>query len=131
MCYELLDTEKNYFNILQAIVTVFQKPLEMLNYLDATEMKHIFGNVQPLVDVHEQIYSQLQNLIEIDWREENTIASVFIEHVCNKCFVFLFSFSPFARTGHLTRQPIDSSITDCVSGSLGLQFLCSFKHTRH
>lgn len=81
ICYELLETEKNYVNILRAIVNVFQKPLERLNYLDATEMKHIFGNVQPLVDVHEQIYSSLQNLIELGWCEENTIASVFIEHV--------------------------------------------------
>lgn len=84
VCYELLDTEKNYVNILRAIVNVFQKPLERLNYLDATEMKHIFGNVQPLVDVHERIYSQLQNLIDIDWKEENSIATVFIEHVSTR-----------------------------------------------
>ena len=105
MCYELLDTEKNYFNILQAVVNVFQKPLEMLSYLDATEMKHIFGNVQPLVDVHEQIYSQLQNLIEISWREENTIATVFIEHVSALPVLFLFFFLFFlilSQLGYLT-----------------------------
>lgn len=109
VCYELLETEKNYSNILNAIVNVFQKPLERLNYLDATEMKHIFGNVQPLLDVHEQIYSQLQNLIEIDWREENIIASVFIENVSALFVLYFFSF--------FVSSPLDSCLSLCVSGS--------------
>ena len=73
MCLELLDTERNYLNILKAIMSVFAEPLRQLLaeqqkmsdmdfqknmtpvYLDKTEMDTIFGNVQPLVHVHEQI----------------------------------------------------------------------------
>lgn len=94
MCLELLETERNYLNILKAIWTVFAEPLRKLlandmdpqtaTYLDKTEMDTIFGNVPALVDVHEQIYGELADLIETNWKEESQIGKVFLKHVSSE-----------------------------------------------
>lgn len=102
VCLELLDTERNYLNILKAIVAVFEEPLrQMLKIseeqqkmsdidaqknnspacLDKTEIDTIFGNVGPLVRVHEKIYAELVNLIETNWTENSQIGKVFVTHV--------------------------------------------------
>ena len=80
VCLELLDTEQNYLNLLRAIVEVFQKPLEDLNYLDATDMKTIFGNIPPLLELHESLCKELNELIS-KWKETNSIGQAFIKHV--------------------------------------------------
>lgn len=81
---ELLNTERNYRNVLRTIQNVFHKPLEegcSKPYLDPTEMKTIFGNVGPVLEVHETICSRLEILIEKDWKESNCIGQVFIDNV--------------------------------------------------
>lgn len=95
----MLDTERNYVNILNAIITVFAEPLRALldehleavradpmkkaapMYLDKTEMDTIFGNVRPLAEAHEHIFRELQDLIENNWHESNLIGKVFVKHV--------------------------------------------------
>lgn len=99
VCLELLETERNYVNILKAIITVFAEPLrELLDehlkaaeaepmkknvpmYLDKTEMDTIFGNVRPLAQAHEKIVAELEDLIENNWHESNLIGKVFVKHV--------------------------------------------------
>ena len=98
VCLELLETERNYLNILKAIISVFADPLKELlqdhlrtadtelkksspAYLDKTELDTIFGNVPPLVQVHDSIHAELQELIDSNWHESNRIGRVFVTHV--------------------------------------------------
>lgn len=94
---ELLDTERNYLNILKVIMSVFADPLRKLlieqqnemdpqknatiTYLDKTELDTIFGNVPDLVRVHEKIYNELEDLIQSNWNEQSQIGKVFLKHV--------------------------------------------------
>lgn len=89
VCKELLDTERNYLNILRAIEHVFHEPLTKSDHLDATELKIIFGNVTPLLEVHTLIYRELEELIENNWKETNEIGKVFLKYVSYQVFVLL------------------------------------------
>lgn len=91
ICMELLETEKNYLEVLRVIVNIFYKPLEdqsNLNQndpnkrplLDNTERKIIFGNIPPILEIHEGIYSDLQKTIE-KWDENCSIGNIFIKYV--------------------------------------------------
>lgn len=55
MFSELVQTEENFVNILRTIVDVFKTPLEtdpkMRELLNQTQMKIIFGNVPPILQV--------------------------------------------------------------------------------
>lgn len=82
VCMELMTTERNYLNILKAIQKVFHEPLiPKVDHLDATELKIIFGNVPPLIEVHSLICQELEALIDINWNENNEIGKVFLRHV--------------------------------------------------
>lgn len=77
-----MTTERNYLNILKAIQKVFHEPLiPKVDHLDATELKIIFGNVPPLIEVHSLICQELEALIDINWNENNEIGKVFLRHV--------------------------------------------------
>ena len=103
ICLELLDTEKNYLEILRVIVNIFYKPLEEPTtdkqyLLDNTERKIIFGNLPPILEIHEGIYSDLERTIE-NWKENCSIGDVFIKYVScfnklkKKFYQFIFSSS--------------------------------------
>jgi hypothetical protein len=109
VCFELLDTERNYVNILNAIMSVFADPLRqhlaeqvkaaesdpLKNitpaYLDKTELDVIFGKVPALVQVHQQIFKELENLIETKWEENCRIGKVFLKHVSLVLLFILFT----------------------------------------
>lgn len=78
---ELYSTEANYVEILRKMVHEIQKPLEEKKYLDAAEMKIIFGNLPALLECHENIYNDLDFLIGKNWDESNKIGDVFVKHV--------------------------------------------------
>lgn len=74
-------TEGNYVEILRKMVHEIQRPLEEKKYLDTAEMKIIFGNLLPLLECHENIYRDLDDLINRNWDENNKIGDVFAKHV--------------------------------------------------
>ena len=96
ICLELLDTEKNYLEILRVIVNIFYKPLDVKTpdeptatidkpyLLDNTERKIIFGNIPPILAIHEEIYSDLEKTMK-NWNENCSIGEVFIKHVSVAC----------------------------------------------
>ena len=82
---ELLDTEKNYVEILETIIEVFKKPLEDVNgvsgsLLDPTEVKIIFGNVPPIHDIHFDLLVQLKSAA-LNWREDISVGALILKHV--------------------------------------------------
>ncbi|RWS12216.1 Protein ECT2-like protein [Dinothrombium tinctorium] len=83
VCLELLQTERNYVDVLQTITNVFRKPLEEPCYgeylLDATEIRIIFGNLDPIHEVHKKILNDIQNLID-NWKETSSIGNIFVKH---------------------------------------------------
>lgn len=78
---ELFMTEGNYLDILRKMVYEIQKPLEDKKYLDTAEMKIIFGNIPGLLECHEILYKDLDNLIMQNWDESNKIGDIFAKHV--------------------------------------------------
>lgn len=92
ICLELLETEKNYLEILRVIVNIFYKPLDDKTpdepvattdkpfWIDHTERKIIFGNIPPILAIHEEIYSDLEKTVR-NWSENCSIGEVFIKHV--------------------------------------------------
>lgn len=83
-CLELVETERNYVRILSTIVNLFKKPLESPEMgepiLPATDVKIIFGNIDPIYEVHQRMLGQLEDLIDKDWKETNLIGKVFVAH---------------------------------------------------
>ncbi len=74
---ELVQTEENYVSILRTIVEVFKEPLEdpKMQLLNQTQMKIIFGNVPPILDIHEKMLGDLRALLAA-WREDACIGSI-------------------------------------------------------
>lgn len=88
ICCELLETERNYKEILRVIVDIFYMPLKAADkqfLLDETELKIIFGNLLPILAVHENIYNDLEKTMD-SWNENCSIGDVFIKHV-SSCFL--------------------------------------------
>ena len=76
---ELVQTEENFVNILRTIVDVFKTPLEedpkMAQLLNQTQMKIIFGNVPPILEVHAKMLKEFQALLR-DWKEPVVIGEL-------------------------------------------------------
>ena len=68
----MVQTEENFVNILRTIVDIFKTPLEedpkMQQLLNQTQMKIIFGNVPPILEVHAKMLKEFKALLK-DWRE--------------------------------------------------------------
>jgi len=117
VCMELLDTERNYLNILRTVVNVFFKPLEEKNEmeqpkyeslgLDTTEVKMIFGCIQPILTVHEDIYAELEKLIDHNWKEDNGIGLVFMKYA-DRLFT---AYHPFITSFEVIKSSIDECDT--------------------
>ncbi|XP_070177253.1 guanine nucleotide exchange factor VAV2-like isoform X4 [Littorina saxatilis] len=58
---ELLDTEKNYVDALEMIVTQFIKPLQP--HLDPEKMETIFCRIEILLEVHKALKTELQSSV--------------------------------------------------------------------
>lgn len=108
---ELLQTEKNYLDILCAIVNIFKLPLQEYSakdeLLDATEVRIIFGNLQPIIEIHQKIYKELETLI-INWKENCPIGEVFLKH-SNSMLKAYSSFINYYENTQKTLASCDSN----------------------
>ena len=82
----MLQTEENYVGILDTILEVFRDPLEKtadnpkLQLLNQTQIKIIFGNVPPLLDVHSKMLAEFRALMR-DWKEaESSVGAVLLRY---------------------------------------------------
>lgn len=107
-CLELLQTERNYVRILDTIVNLFKLPLENPDtndpVLPATEVKIIFGNLTPIYEIHKKMLSNLETLIETDWKETNCIGKVFVAHSIE----LLKAYPPFVNFFEDTKKTINT-----------------------
>lgn len=106
-CLELLQTERNYVKILEVIVSLFKVPLENPDnpqdpILPMTDVKIIFGNLTPIYEVHKRMLSNLENLIENDWKETNCIGKIFVTHSID----LLKAYPPFVNFFEDTKKTI-------------------------
>ncbi|XP_046854371.1 protein ECT2-like [Xenia sp. Carnegie-2017] len=81
---ELLQTERNYVEILNTILKVFKHPLEQEDQragpiLAAEEIKTIFGYLPDILQVHHQMMVELENLLSC-WTEDKCIGNVILKH---------------------------------------------------
>ncbi|CAI8002154.1 Protein ECT2 [Geodia barretti] len=79
---ELLQTEKNFVNILSLIVKVFKEPVERPQQrggaiLSAEDSKSIFGNIPEILTVHQNIVRGLEELMA-HWEESTSIGAVLL-----------------------------------------------------
>nr|KAG5712459.1 hypothetical protein BaRGS_011433 [Batillaria attramentaria] len=70
---ELIDTEKNYVDVLQMIVTHFIKPLRGI--IPSTEFDVIFAHIEPLLEVHKVFSAELTKAVSTG---KPRLADVFI-----------------------------------------------------
>ncbi|KAF8767592.1 Protein ECT2 like protein [Argiope bruennichi] len=92
VCYELYQTESNYVGILHTIMTVFKEPLENPEQaggplLAPAEIKIIFGNLPPLLEIHQKIRAELTDIV-FSWHEEQSVGNVILNHAHElmKCY---------------------------------------------
>nr|XP_018899636.1 PREDICTED: protein ECT2-like isoform X2 [Bemisia tabaci] len=81
---ELVQTESNYVNILNTIMTLFKSPLETLadsenELLNQTELKIIFGHLPPIHHTHTVMLEELRQLASC-WKEESSVGNVFLKY---------------------------------------------------
>lgn len=67
----------------EPIISTVRDGNEKQYLLDNTERKIIFGNIPPILEIHEGIYSDLEKTME-RWDENCSIGNVFINYVCIK-----------------------------------------------
>ncbi|KAL3281139.1 hypothetical protein HHI36_004359 [Cryptolaemus montrouzieri] len=80
---ELLQTESNYVNILETIITMFKKHLEEMPedeaLLNNTELNLIFGKIPAIYDVHVKMLAELKKTAG-HWTEDKTIGSIIVKY---------------------------------------------------
>ncbi|ENN73040.1 hypothetical protein YQE_10375, partial [Dendroctonus ponderosae] len=80
---ELLETEKNYVEILRTIVSLFKNYLELMPdeeaLLNNTELNLIFGKLPPIYETHVKILDELRWTIA-HWHEERSIGNIIIKY---------------------------------------------------
>ena len=107
-CLELLQTERNYVRILETIVTLFKVPLENPDSIDPilpqTDVRIIFGNLTPIYEVHKKMLSNLEAMIETEWKETNCIGKVFVAHSIE----LLKAYPPFVNFFEDTKKTINT-----------------------
>ncbi|XP_069695880.1 protein vav isoform X6 [Periplaneta americana] len=100
---ELVETEKNYVDVLTTLHRCFMRPLN--NLLREEDMKVIFGGIKELSEIHAGFHSQLRKAVTpgsttrlsevfLNWREKFLIygeycanltnAQALIQDVCNR-----------------------------------------------
>ena len=84
---------------------VFKEPLEdpKMQLLNQTQMKIIFGNVSPILEVHEMMLSDLRACLR-DWREETTrVGDVLLRHADEMLKVY----PPFVNFFEDTKKTVE------------------------
>ncbi|XP_076436797.1 proto-oncogene vav-like isoform X3 [Babylonia areolata] len=72
---ELLDTEKNYVDVLEMLVTHFIKPLQ--SHLNSQDMEIIFVCIEPLLAVHKDFLLEMNTAVKTN---SPTLSDVFIRY---------------------------------------------------
>ncbi|KAJ8310829.1 hypothetical protein KUTeg_012694 [Tegillarca granosa] len=103
---ELLQTEKNYVNILHTILNVFKSEIEKPNQyngaiLGPQETKLIFGNIPPIYDVHLKIRDELTDIVE-NWSENRLVGDTITKHAD----ALLKAYPPFVNFFEQTKEMI-------------------------
>jgi len=106
---ELLHTEMNYVEILETIVEVYKKPLEDTNQvggslLDPTEVKIIFGNLQPIYEIHAALLLQLKRAA-INWKEDTSIGALIFKYSQD----LVKAYPPFVNFFEQTKEVLGMS----------------------
>lgn len=83
---ELVQTESNYVNILNTIMTMFKNHLEKIlldneeeALLNNTELKIIFGNLPPIYETHSKMLEELR-WASAHWSEDTSIGNIFLKY---------------------------------------------------
>lgn len=102
---ELLQTEKNYVEILTNIFKVFKEPLEKDprggSIISAEDIKTIFGRLPGILEVHNKIMNELEVLVN-DWREDKCIGNIIINHAEEMVKVY----PPFVNYFEMTKETV-------------------------
>lgn len=87
---------------------VFKEPLETLledpkmQLLNQTEMKIVFGNVPPILEVHEKMLSDLSACLR-DWREEARVGNLVGRYAAD----LLRVYPPFVNFFENTKKTLE------------------------
>lgn len=101
---ELVQTESNYVNILNTIMTLFKTPLEEMcetdgQLLNPTELKIIFGHLPPIYQTHCQMLEQLKWAAS-HWTEDVSIGNIFLKFSSD----LVKAYPPFVNFFENTRE---------------------------
>lgn len=106
---ELLQTEENYVGILDTILEVFRDPLEKtadnpkMQLLNQTQIKIIFGNVPPILDVHSKMLAEFRALMR-DWKEaESSVGTVLLRYAQD----LMRAYPPFVNFFENTKRTLE------------------------
>ncbi|KAK5647138.1 hypothetical protein RI129_005602 [Pyrocoelia pectoralis] len=93
---ELVQTESNYVNILNTIMTMFKKHLEDMPeeeaLLNNTELKIIFGNLPLIYEAHIKMLEELR-WTSAHWTEERSIGNIILKYSTD----LLKAYPPFVN----------------------------------
>ncbi|KAK4880377.1 hypothetical protein RN001_008523 [Aquatica leii] len=93
---ELVQTESNYVNILNTIMTMFKKHLEDMSeeeaLLNNTELKIIFGNLPLIYETHVKMLEELR-WTSAHWTEERSIGNIILKYSTD----LLKAYPPFVN----------------------------------
>ncbi|PAV63310.1 hypothetical protein WR25_02415 isoform B [Diploscapter pachys] len=84
VCRELLETETNYINALQLLVK-FKLDLESElaqgndSLMPKNEIAIVFGKVEPIIEVHEKIRANIQDIIDAHPNKDKDVCEVFTQ----------------------------------------------------
>ncbi|KAJ7392798.1 Protein T2 [Desmophyllum pertusum] len=102
---ELLQTERNYVEILTNILKVFKEPLEKEprggSIISAEDIKTIFGRLPGILDVHNKIMSELEVLVD-EWKEDKCIGNI----ISNHAEVMVKVYPPFVNYFEMTKETV-------------------------
>ncbi|XP_002068972.3 protein ECT2 [Drosophila willistoni] len=82
---DFFTTESNYVGILDTILNLFKNKLDELaeteddELLNKSEIKSIFGNFQPIHEVHQSMLEKLRDM-HSNWHEDCLIGDIIIQH---------------------------------------------------
>lgn len=102
---ELLQTERNYVEILTNILKVFKEPLEKEprggSIISAEDIKTIFGRLPGIKEVHTKIMTELEVLVN-EWKEDKCIGNIISNHAEELVKVY----PPFVNYFEMTKETV-------------------------
>lgn len=110
ICEELIETEENYIEILEALVDGIQREIANSKLLDEGQVRIIFGKLPEILKSHQLLCSDLK-LITAKWKESTAISSiskVFIEYAPK----LLEKYPPYVNSLDSGREIIEKSRKD-------------------